>query len=131
MTQLTERTDIWPTENWEVKGKFPQSLKPMLSQLALKAIISGDYNDNFFNLMPKIFPYNRFTMQVRHSTHARPFIADDTTIQKLIKRTIWREHTNLLTDRSNELLKELAQLAQEGFPKAQEEYEKAVILWRK
>ena len=53
------------TENWETKGKFPQGLKPLLAQVALKAIVLGEYNDNFFNLMPKIFPYNRFTMTVR------------------------------------------------------------------
>ena len=48
-----------------MKGKFPTGLKPLLAQVALKAIILGEYNDNFFNLMPKIFPYNRFTMTVR------------------------------------------------------------------
>ena len=58
-------------ENWEVKGKFPTGLKPLLAQVALKAIILGEYNDNFFNLMPKIFPYNRFTMTVRVSSFTR------------------------------------------------------------
>lgn len=51
-------------ENWDVKGKFPPGLKPLLSQVALKAITLNEYDDNFFNLMPKIFPYNRFTMSV-------------------------------------------------------------------
>ena len=54
-----------------MKGKFPPSLKPLLGEVALKAIILGEYNDNFFNLMPKIFPYNRFTMTVRVSSFAR------------------------------------------------------------
>ena len=53
-------------ENWEVKGKFPQGLKPLLSQVALKAVILGEYDDNFFNLMPRLFPYNKFTMTVRY-----------------------------------------------------------------
>ena len=52
-------------ENWEAKGKFPPGLKPILGQVALKAVILGEYDDNFFNLMPNIFPYNRFTMTVR------------------------------------------------------------------
>ncbi|THG94420.1 hypothetical protein EW026_g7052 [Hermanssonia centrifuga] len=99
--------------NWDTKGKFPPELKPMLSQVALKAIILGEYDDNFFNLMPRIFPYNKFTMT------------------KLIKRTIWREHTNLLSERTNVLLVELAALAEEGFSKAQEEYEKGVATWEK
>jgi hypothetical protein len=99
------------TEDWSVKGKFPTELKPLLGQVALKAIVLGEYDDNFFNLMPKIFPYNRFTMQ------------------KLIKRTIWRDHTNLLVERQNVLLEELGRLAQEGFHKAQEEWERSVSMW--
>lgn len=47
-----------------MKGKFPPDLKPLLSQVALKAIVLGEYDENFFNVMPKIFPYNRFTMTV-------------------------------------------------------------------
>ena len=52
-------------ENWEVKGKFPPGLKPLLGQVALKAVILGEYDENFFNLMPRLFPYNKFTMTVR------------------------------------------------------------------
>ena len=51
-------------ENWEVKGKFPPGLKPILAQVALKAVILGEYDDNFSNLMPRLFPYNKFTMTV-------------------------------------------------------------------
>ena len=98
-------------ETWDVKGKFPPTLKPLLAQVALKAIILGEYDDNFFNLMPTLFPYNKFTMT------------------KLIKRTIWRDHTNLLIDRQNACLQELGKLAQDGFPKAQEEYEKSLAAW--
>ncbi|KAF7795790.1 hypothetical protein EIP86_006957 [Pleurotus ostreatoroseus] len=100
-------------ENWETKGRFPQGLKPLLGQVALKAVLLGEYDDNFFSYMPKIFPYNRFTMM------------------KLIKRTIWRDHVTLLQDRSKELLADLAALAQEGFPRAQEEWERAVVAWEK
>lgn len=52
-------------ENWDQKGKFPPGIRPVLGSVALKAIKSNEYNDNFFNLMPRIFPYNRFTMSVR------------------------------------------------------------------
>ncbi|KAI0772379.1 hypothetical protein BD413DRAFT_612544 [Trametes elegans] len=100
-------------ENWEVKGKFPPGLKPLLGQVALKAVILGEYDDNFFNLMPRLFPYNKFTMT------------------KLIKRTIWRDHTNLLLDRQTALIEELRVLAHEGFPRAQEEWEKSVAQWEK
>jgi len=52
-----------PSESW-VKGKFPPALKPTLAQVALKAVVLGEYDDNFFNFMPKIFPYNRYTLSV-------------------------------------------------------------------
>jgi Ubinuclein conserved middle domain len=51
-------------ENWEQKGKFPPALKPHLSTLALLAIKLDEYDDHFFNLMPTLFPYNKFTMTV-------------------------------------------------------------------
>jgi hypothetical protein len=59
-----------PPESW-VKGKFPPSLKPTLAQVALKAVVLGEYDDNFFNFMPKIFPYNRYTLSVNDPPHAR------------------------------------------------------------
>lgn len=52
-------------ENWEPKGRFPPGIRPTLGAVALKAIKLNEYDDNFFNLMPRIFPYNRFTMSVR------------------------------------------------------------------
>jgi len=56
--------DAFLAESWEPKGKFPPGLRPILGDVALKAIKLNEYNDNFFNLMPRIFPYNRFTMSV-------------------------------------------------------------------
>ena len=49
-------------------------MKPLLAQVALKAIRLNEYDDNFFNLMPRLFPYNRFTMSVRPSFSFFPFI---------------------------------------------------------
>ncbi|KAI0087501.1 hypothetical protein BDY19DRAFT_907353 [Irpex rosettiformis] len=100
-------------EQWDTKGKFPPNIKPLLAQVALKAIILGEYDDNFFNLMPRIFPYNRFTMF------------------KLIKRTVWRQHTDLLLERQNALIEELRKLSEEGFAKAQEDWKRSVSLWEK
>ncbi|KAJ7442545.1 hypothetical protein B0H11DRAFT_2094117 [Mycena galericulata] len=95
-------------ETWETKSKFPPNLKPLLAALALQAITLDEYDDNFFNLMPNIFPYNRFTMT------------------KLIKRTIFADHTALLNQRQDELLETLRLLAADGFPKAQEEWERSL-----
>ncbi|KAI5121466.1 hypothetical protein M0805_003923 [Coniferiporia weirii] len=100
-------------ESFEQKGKFPPTLKPVLARVALKAIVCGEYNDSFFSLMPKLFIYNKFTMT------------------KLIKRTVYADHQKLLLARQDELLEELAQLADDGFAKAQEEYDKSVQGWER
>ncbi|KAF9033118.1 hypothetical protein BJ165DRAFT_758758 [Panaeolus papilionaceus] len=110
---LKEVRELVAKESWEQKGKFPPGLKPPLAKLAILAIKVDEYDDDFFSLMPSIFPYNKFTMT------------------KLIKRTVYPEHYALLTDRQEVLLKELEQLAKDGFAKAQEEYEKSVALWDK
>ncbi|KAJ7885063.1 hypothetical protein B0H14DRAFT_2699543 [Mycena olivaceomarginata] len=89
-------------------GASPPNLKPLLAALSLQAITLDEYDDNFFSLMPIIFPYNKFTMS------------------KLIKRTIFHEHTALLNQKQDEQLEQLRTLATEGFPKAQEEWEKSL-----
>ncbi|PIL28439.1 hypothetical protein GSI_08473 [Ganoderma sinense ZZ0214-1] len=63
-------------ENWEVKGKFPPGIKPLLAQGALKAVILGEYDENFFNLMPRFFPYNKFTMTNTLIKHLRCLAED-------------------------------------------------------
>lgn len=124
------------TENWDVKGKFPPNLKPILAKVALRAVVLGEYDDNFFNLMPRLFPYNKFTMTVRLSSFCwwiLYIVIERATMfydmQKLIKRTIWRDHTNLLIDRQQEILKQLQDLATAGFAKAKDEWEKSVVAW--
>ncbi|KAJ8509030.1 hypothetical protein ONZ45_g8761 [Pleurotus djamor] len=85
-------------ESWEQKGKFPPNIKPLLNSVAIQAIKLDEYDDHFFNLMPTLFPYNKFTMTI-------------------------------LTDRQDELLEELTALANAGFTKAEEEYEKHLSQW--
>ncbi|KAJ3844381.1 hypothetical protein F5878DRAFT_525878 [Lentinula raphanica] len=103
--------DAIAAENWEQKGKFPPSIKPLLAQVAIHAITLDQYDDHFFNLMPSLFPYNKFTMS------------------KLIKRTVFVDHVKLLVDRQDSLLTELKRQADEGFQKAEEEWEKNVLAW--
>ena len=50
-------------------------------------------------------------------------------MQKLIKRTIWREHTNLLLARQHEQIEQLRVLSHEGLPKAREDWERSVMQW--
>ncbi|KAF9028565.1 hypothetical protein BDZ89DRAFT_1133534 [Hymenopellis radicata] len=98
-------------EDWSNKGKFPPNIKPILAQTALLAVELDEYDDDFFNLMPTIFPYNKFTMT------------------KLIKRTIFVEHTALLVRRQDALLEQLGKLATEGFKKAEDDWQNAVVAW--
>ncbi|KAF5314469.1 hypothetical protein D9619_011913 [Psilocybe cf. subviscida] len=101
------------SENWENKGKFPPSLKPPLTRLAILAIRLDEYDDAFFALMPSIFPYNKFTMT------------------KLIKRTVFTDHLGLLQERQEVLLGQLKVLVDEGWTKAQEEWERSVAAWER
>ncbi|KAH8832812.1 hypothetical protein DL96DRAFT_1583483 [Flagelloscypha sp. PMI_526] len=100
-------------QDWSSKGKFPADLKPHLADVAIQAIKLNEYDDHFFNYMPVIFPYNKFTMT------------------KLIKRTIFDQHIGLLNDRQSALLQELKRQADEGFPQAEQEHNRAVMLWEK
>jgi len=50
---------------------------------------------------------------------------------KLIKRTIFADHLALLIERQDVLLAQLTQIANEGFSKAKEEWEKNLLLWDK
>ncbi|KAG8970083.1 hypothetical protein FRC05_000731 [Tulasnella sp. 425] len=97
--------------SWAQRGKFPPHLKPLLQQAATVALHHGDYNDNFFDYLPTIFPYNRFTMM------------------KLTSRLMYSDHQKFLQQRQDALLEELRQIAIEDFPKAQEEYARAQASW--
>ncbi|THU97335.1 hypothetical protein K435DRAFT_662949 [Dendrothele bispora CBS 962.96] len=100
-------------ESWEVKGRFPQSIKPLLASVALTAIKLDEYDEHFFSLMPTLFMYNKFTMT------------------KLIKRTVFSEHTAMIVERQEALLTQLKKDADEGLVRAQEEWEKSVVAWDK
>ena len=50
-------------------------------------------------------------------------------MQKLIKRQIFPDHMALLVKRQDELLVELKATADEGFPRAKEEWERSVAAW--
>jgi hypothetical protein len=60
---------------------------------------------------------------------SRSFLAYVRELQKLIKRQIFPEHLALLVKRQDELLVELKATADEGFPRAKEEWERSVAAW--
>jgi hypothetical protein len=73
--------------------------------------VRDEYDDPFWDALPKIFPYNRFTMK------------------KLVARTIFVAHSELLNNRTEEMLAELKSLVDEGFENAKEEQKHAVEHW--
>jgi len=60
-----------------------------------------------------------------------PCILPLTEPQKLIKRTVFPDHYNILMQRQEDLLEGLSSLTASGFAKAQEEHDKSVVTWEK
>ena len=97
--------------SFEQKGKFPPELKPRLTSCAVRAIQLNEYGDNFFNRLPRLFPYNRYTMF------------------KLTKRLVYAEHVKMIVERQDQLLEELGKMVTEGMEGAQAEYDRALSVW--
>ncbi|KZO91633.1 hypothetical protein CALVIDRAFT_568079 [Calocera viscosa TUFC12733] len=110
-SMLEELRESVERESFEQKGKFPQNLKPTLERVSLFALKNGEYGDNYFNVMPKIFPYNRYTMM------------------KLIKKMMYADHQKLLADKTEELLVLLKKEVDLQRPKAEAEYEAALKVY--
>ena len=109
--ELASLTDTIKQYSFEQKGKFPPELKPRLTACAVRAIQLTEYGDNFFNQLPRMFPYNRYTMF------------------KLTKRLIYAEHVKMIVERQDQLLAELGKMVAEGMDAAQTEHDRAVALW--
>jgi Ubinuclein conserved middle domain len=97
--------------SFEQKGKFPPELKPRLTACAVRAIQLNEYGDNFFNQLPRLFIYNRYTMF------------------KLTKRLVYAEHVKMIVERQDQLLEELGKMVNEGMEGAQAEYDRALAVW--
>ncbi|KAN0061295.1 hypothetical protein ACQY0O_006141 [Thecaphora frezii] len=98
-------------ESFAVKTKFPPTLKPPLIETAKLAVELGEYNDNFFNYLPTIFPYNRFTMM------------------KLTKREFFPHHIAYFKELQDEHMETLGNMIRESFPQQKAEYEAAHKAW--
>ena len=81
-TAFEQLTVLIMKENFEHKAKFPQSLKDPLKRTAEIAIQFDQYDEpHFYNRLPRLFPYNRFTMM------------------KLTKNLIFDYHKNFYEER--------------------------------
>jgi len=103
--------ELVANEPFEVKTKFPPGLKEPLAEVAMCAVKVGNYGDSFFDYLPKIFPYNRFTMM------------------KLTRRLIFADHQAYLQSKQEPLLEELKRLAYEAHPLVVEQHAEAVAAW--
>ena len=93
------------------KNKFPPSLKPPLVRAAMLAMDKGEYNDNFFNFLPGIFPYNRFTME------------------KLVKREVCGPRVDKLEADIAATATALKALVDQQMPAMIQAYEANVMAW--
>lgn len=98
-------------ESFAVKTKFPATLKPPLIETAKLAVMLGQYDDNFFNHLPTIFPYNRFTMM------------------KLVKREFFPHHIKYFEDLKQEHLDKLGRMLHDALPMQKAEFEAAHQTW--
>ncbi|CDW99779.1 hypothetical protein [Sporisorium scitamineum] len=106
--ELKKKVDA---ESFAVKTKFPPALKPPLVETAKLAVMLGEYDDNFFNHLPTIFPYNRFTMM------------------KLVKREFFPHHIKYFEDLKQEHLDKLGAMIRESFPQQLADFEAAHKAW--
>lgn len=109
--EIEELKQAIARHGFENKGKFPPDLKPILLAVSIRAIELGEFNDNYFNYLPKIFPYNRYTML------------------KLTKRLAYTDHIRLIHERQQVLLMQLKTLIDENLETAQTEWERSVQIW--
>ncbi|EPQ31398.1 uncharacterized protein PFL1_00733 [Pseudozyma flocculosa PF-1] len=102
------------SESFAVKTKFPPALKPPLVETAKLAVELGEYNDNFFNYLPTIFPYNRFTMM------------------KLTKREFFPHHIKYFKELQDEHMETLggAMDVDGAGPPAEEELQEPQKRWK-
>lgn len=98
-------------ESWLKKAKFPPNLREPLMQASRVAVALDEYNDNFFNWLPHIFPYNRLTL---HKYTKRQFLGD---------------HTDLMRRLQDLNLEVLNAQIKETLPMLQQEYDEAKATW--
>ncbi|CAO1614729.1 unnamed protein product [Sympodiomycopsis kandeliae] len=104
--------DLVSKESFVNKARFPPSLRAPLRKAATLALELGEYTDNFFNYMPQMFPYNRFTMS------------------KLIKREFAEDHVAMIKKKQDELFDDLREAIEEALPQHRADHEEAVRQWK-
>ncbi|BGP54278.1 hypothetical protein JCM8202_000711 [Rhodotorula sphaerocarpa] len=110
LDHLKEESDKEP---WIVKNKFPPHLKEELVHVAYFALDIGEYDDEFYAVMPKIFPYNLFTMK------------------KLIKREVFSKRMQDLDEEQEEQFRILRQAIDRAYGPQRADYERRLAEYEK
>lgn len=77
-----------------------------------------EYDDNFFAVLPTIFPYNLFTLKVSLSNFfsLRFAYTDHFYKQKLVKREFFAQHTALIEEDQAEIIVKMKKAIEELLP---------------
>lgn len=110
--ELEHLKQLVAQESFQVKARFPPSLRPPLRKAARLALELGEYTDNFFNYLPQLFPYNRFTMS------------------KLVKREFFEDHVAMIKEKQDELFDDLRRAIEEALPEHRADYDEACKQWK-
>lgn len=111
MSLLPHADSLRIAESFEVKNKFPPRLRPLLADVALLAVELGEYDDDFFAALPKLLPYNLFTLK------------------KLVKREIFPRRIELFNEAQEDHLDTIRAGIAETLPGQLAEYEQLKKEW--
>ncbi|CAI2181782.1 19128_t:CDS:2 [Funneliformis geosporum] len=89
-------------ETFEIKSRFPPSLKPPLMEILTNAYECSQFNENLFKILTNILPYNKFT--------------------RLCQRTLYPKTITELQNTKTELIENLRAAVEEAMPLLIEEY---------
>ncbi|KAI5479034.1 hypothetical protein MNV49_004316 [Pseudohyphozyma bogoriensis] len=92
-------------ESFAVKNKFPRRVRPLIVALALRALDLDEYDDDFFAMLPKILPYNLFTMK------------------KFTKREVFPHRIARMTAEQDKHVEALRKGIEEQLPKQKREFD--------
>lgn len=95
--------------DWSNKAKFPPHMKPILADLAQKAIRTDCYTQPFFDRMPDIFPYNKFTITKLIKKENHPYYDNFLKEKRASLVTAFKKEVQVVVDERLESHKEAVQ----------------------
>lgn len=95
-------------ESFSVKSKFPAELRPLVLEAAKEAHKCNQLDENYYNILPTLLPYNRFTLR------------------KLTKRLIFPDRIEELTAEKHVHMARFKQQVEDAMKPQLEEYEAEV-----